>query len=79
MIIKVMAKKFTKNGRGNYGTRVCFAYHDESFEGFPVSSIWIPIQFAKPENIVIGQIYKIKIHDSYVVKLIPITTGKEVI
>ena len=78
MIIKVMAKKATRNNNGKYGTLLCFAYHDETFEGFPVGNIWVPIRFAKPENIKIGEIYEMKIHDGYAVKLKPIIIGKEI-
>ena len=73
-----MAKKFTRNKNGKYGTLICFAYHDETFEGFPVDAIWVPLRFAKPENIKIGQIYDMKLHDGYAVKLKPIIFGNEV-
>lgn len=78
MVIKVLAKKFTVSSEGRCGTRMCYAYNDETFEGIPVGSIWIPIRFAKPENIKIGQIYDMKTHNGYVVKLKPIFIGKEV-
>ncbi len=78
MIIKVMAKKITTNKNGNYGMLLCYAYHDESFEGFPVSSIWIPTRTARPENIKVGQICELKIHEHYAVKLKPFLIGKGV-
>ncbi|MGM9551070.1 MAG: hypothetical protein ACI3XA_02330 [Clostridia bacterium] len=72
MHITVIAKKVTINSKGNRGTHICFAYHDNSFEGLPAGSIWVPERFARPENIIVGQRYKMSIHESYAVKLEPI-------
>ncbi|MBR5518450.1 MAG: hypothetical protein IKV86_05415 [Clostridia bacterium] len=72
MIIKVMAKKATKNSNGNYGTRLCYAYHDETFEGFPVTSIWVPAKYAKPESIIIGGIYEMTTFLKFAVRLTPV-------
>lgn len=72
MIITVTAKKATTNSNGNYGTRLCYSYHDKTFEGFPVSSIWVPAKFFKPDDIIVGQMYEMTTYSKFVVRLKPI-------
>jgi len=76
MIITVTAKKATTNSNGNYGTRLCYSYHDNTFEGFPVSSIWVPEKFYKPENITVGQSYEMTTFLKFAVRLTPIELEK---
>lgn len=59
--IVILGKKVTTNSDGNPGTRICFIYDDDSYEGVATDSIWVPLKYKKPEDIIIGKHYELTI------------------
>lgn len=59
--IIILGKKPSTNSDGNPGTRICYIYEDDSYEGVAVNSIWVPLKYKKPEDIIIGKRYELTI------------------
>ncbi len=59
--IIILGKKPSINSDGNPGTRICYIYEDDSYEGVAVNTIWVPLRYKKPEDIIIGKTYKMTI------------------
>ena len=59
--IIILGKNVTTNSDGNPGTRICYIYNDDAYEGVAVNTIWIPLKYKKPEDIIIGKRYELTI------------------
>lgn len=72
-IIKILTKKSITYPSGKTGTLIQYLNENAKFDTFAIYTIWIPRRFRKFEDIVEGKTYEMSIHNSYAVKLKPIT------
>ena len=59
--IIIIGKNVTTNSDGNPGTRICYIHNDDAYEGIAANSIWVPLKYKKPEEIIIGKTYEMTI------------------
>lgn len=66
--VTILGKNPTVNSDGNPGTKICYIYDDDAFEGIAVNTIWVPLKYKNPKDIIVGKRYELTIFSRMLMK-----------